>query len=178
MKFKEPGEDSGLDGKAFVKLKDKEFVTGVFRGDVKEYRQHWLGSSGAPCTGDGNCPHCKGGNKSAFRFRLNLITKEDGKYLAKVFEQGWLFYQQLSALNKDFPLEKNVVKVTRHGSSKNDTTYTVIPVPNGALTADLEKVIAAIPLNELDPFAKTAINETPEPGSFDEPPRATEDAPF
>jgi hypothetical protein len=136
------------DGLPRVKLKDKESIKGVLRGDPKIFYQHWIGSVSHPCPGRQTCSHCAQGVRSAFRFKLNFITKEGDQYVAKILEQGSKLYDQLEAINTDWPLEKSVIKVTRNGSGQNDTTYLATPVQ--ALTEVQLKQIAAVPLHNLD----------------------------
>lgn len=145
MKFKPKSEDL----RNFLKLKPGETAQGVFRGELYDFRTHWADNRSTICPGS-ECEICKLGQKSKFRFRVNFIVKEDqDTYVAKVIEQGWTFYEVLRALNEgDYELEKYVMKVTRQGSGLN-TSYTVIPLPNGLVSSDLEQKITSIPLNNL-----------------------------
>jgi hypothetical protein len=147
MKFIEQSQTSG---KPFLKLKDKESVRGVFRGDPYDFRQHWINQKSVLCTGATTCTQCKEGLKSTFRFRLNFFVKDDqGGYSPKIFEQGWTVYSQLRDLHgADYDLEKTVVKITRSGSG-TDTSYSVVPLPNGLLTKEVNDKIAQIPLLDL-----------------------------
>src|SRR6185312_16723655 len=125
MQFK-ADEPSGLGGQFFIKLKDKESIVGVFRGDPYDFKQHWMQNGSQICPGAG-CNECIKGMKPSFRFRLNFVTNEHGKYVARVFEQGRAVYGQLASLNNSgYPLEKTVVKITRTGNDKA-TTYTILP---------------------------------------------------
>lgn len=145
MKFKPVSEDA----RSFVKLEAEKSIQGVFRGEPYDFRAHYLDRRGIKCTGE-NCELCLAGNKSKFRFRINFITKQDDKYVAKVFEQGLTVYKQMSALQGGgYDLERSVVKITRHGSGL-DTEYSIIPIANGSLTPEKEKEVAAVELNSLD----------------------------
>ncbi len=156
--------DSGLgeiDGADLVTLKGGEKVQGVFRGEPHCFRQHWVNKQPKPCPEYG-CELCAKGEKSQFRFRLNIVMKnEAGNLQAKVFENGRKLFKQLGALNKEWPLDKNVIKVSREGSGLNDTVYTVAPVPNGTLTAEAEALYAKIPLVDLG--ERDADEGVPEP---------------
>lgn len=147
MKFRDD-VGTGEDSLAYLSLKDKETVKGVFRGDIAEFREHWTGSHSERCPGAG-CSRCAAGDKPRFRFMVNFVLNENGQYVAKVFKQGWLVYGLLRDLNKDYPLENHIVKITRSGSGKNDTTYTVLPVPGGAITPDVEAKLAKVKLVDL-----------------------------
>lgn len=149
MKFKAQNEGGGGSGLPFLKLKDKESVRGVFRGEPVDYRQHWVGGKGQVCTGAG-CKSCEQGNRSGFRFRLNFIVNENGAFVSKVWEQGWTVYEQLSALGEDYNLEEHTIKITRNGSGKDDTTYSVVPVPNGALSKEQLQQVSTVKLHDLD----------------------------
>jgi hypothetical protein len=136
MKFQE--ERDG-DGKPRVKLKDKESIYGVLRGDPYEFRQHWVGNRSQICPGEG-CEQCAAGVKASFRFRLNLVSKEGDKWTAKVLEQGWKVYEQLRSLNSECTLDETLIKITRSGSGQNDTTYTVIAIPKPVPANELNQI--------------------------------------
>ncbi len=154
------------DTRNFLKLKDGESLTGVFRGDLFEYRLHWADNHGSVCPGKDTCTLCATGNKAKFRFRVNFLVKEGSSYVAKIMEQGWTVYELLREMNEtDYDLEKYVMKITRRGE-KLDTTYSIIPAPNGALSEETEAKLKLVPLNDLGHLAQ--IDEEPHVG--DEPP--------
>lgn len=156
MKFKPKNEDT----RNFLKLKAGETVTGIFRGELYDFRIHWADNRSTICPGPDTCEICREGNKSKFRFRVNFVVKEGEGYVAKVTEQGWTFYEVLRSLNEgDYPLEKYVMKITRHGERLN-TTYTVIPAPSGLVSAELEKKLELVKLNDLGHITD-AENEPP-----------------
>lgn len=176
IEFKDFGGSDGLSSKDFVRLKDKESVQGVFRGNPFDFRQHWIGAKSSPCQG-GDCKYCKEGNKPSFRFRMNFLVNENNNWVAKIFEQGFTVYQTLSALNRDdYDLEKYVVKITRNGTGQN-TTYSIIPKPNGHITTETESKLALIKLHDLQNFIgnqeQPPMPETPSGPVFEE-----EDLPF
>lgn len=143
-----------------VKLKSGESIRGVFRGDPIDFKQHWVNDRGITCSGTNECGPCEEGKKPSFRFRINFVTSENGVYSAKVFEQGWNAYVAMRSLHEDYNLEKYVVKITRTGSDKQTTKYSIVPMPNGEVTPDLEKKIAEIELNDLSGSQKNP--ETPD----------------
>lgn len=175
---------------AFVKLADGESIKGVFRGDPVHFKQHFVNNTGALCPGLATCEHCKAGLKPAFRFRLNFVTNENGAYVAKIFEQGWIVYESLGSLHEEYDLQKTVVKITRKGEKQN-TSYTIIPLPNG-LTDEQAAKIAAVPLQRLEkkaPDSQSAVNQPSgrQGKTFDEaeapedvfgPPPTDEETPF
>lgn len=137
--------DDGL----FVKLKSGQSISGVFRGEIYEFRQHFikLENKSYECIGEG-CQWCARNEKATFRFRINFITNLNGANTAMIFDQGKKTYKILAALHKDYPLPKHFVKITRNGDS-NDTTYTILPIPKGEITPEKEKTISQIQLRDL-----------------------------
>jgi hypothetical protein len=152
MKFEDHGSQ---DQNNYLQLKkDKDQATGVFRGEPFVYRKHWLkdasGTRTVLCVPDA-CPHCAAGNKSSFGFKIAFITKENGAYAAKVWDQGWTVYNQLKDLNADYPLEKTIVKIKRSGTGQ-DTTYMILPESSGhVVKPETEAAIALIALPDLNP---------------------------
>lgn len=150
MKFESKSEDT----RNFLRLKPGESAIGMFRGDPFSFRTHWANNRSTVCPGSANCEICQSGNKAKFRFRVNFITKEVDTYVAKIIEQGWTVYDTMRNLNADYDLEKFTVKVTRHGSGM-ETTYTIIPMPNGQINPEKEKQLAQVKLNDLGHITET-----------------------
>lgn len=147
MKFQERNSNGAkLD---FLKLTSGQSAKGVFRGDIYEFKRHWVNQRSVTCPGSG-CEHCTAGDKPSFRFRLNFVINENGALTAKVFEQGWTVYDTLRALHADYNLETYQMKVTRSGEGTN-TSYQITPVPKGEVTKDMEAKIKTIKLHELSP---------------------------
>jgi len=155
MEFPEFGGGEGADNtKNYIKFKDGSSVKGIFRGAPQVMRKHWIDKKPTLCDGP-NCDLCASGDKPRFSFRLNMVVKEGSEYVAKIFEQGWTVYNQMRDLNVEFPLEKTIVSVTRRGSGISDTSYTILPVNGGVVTAALEAEISKIELFDLDPKQET-----------------------
>ena len=56
----------------------------------------------------------------------------------------------LKSLNEDFPLDSTVMKITRFGSTKDNTNYTILPIPKGhEVTPQLNEVLSHVKLNDL-----------------------------
>jgi hypothetical protein len=143
-------------GKFFLKLKPGESATGIFRGDPHTFRSHWVAGRSVLCTAE-KCEHCKQGHRASFKFRLNFVTKENGTYVAKIFEQGGTVYDYLQSMHSaDYDLEKTIVKITRHGIG-TDTTYQIVPLPNGQVNAAQLKHIAHVKLHDL---AKPTVDDS------------------
>ncbi len=167
MNFREDGEGGNPN---LVKLKDKESIYGVLRGDVFEFRQHWPKGQARPsiCPGEG-CPLCAQGSKASFRFRANILTLENKAWAAKILEMGWKVYSQLREINRDNPLEGSLLKISRVGTGQNDTNYFVNfvkPVP-----ASEAKALDAIQLLGLEESAApTGVGDQSAPAPTDDIP--------
>lgn len=141
MKFRNQEElpDSG-GSKNFLKLKDKESVQGIFRGDLHEFYVLWE---------NGKSREVMPGTPGAkFRFRINFVMKEGAAYAAKIFEQGMIVYNSLRELHEEYELDKIVVKITRNGTG-TDTTYSVLPLlkqPIPAATMKFLETMELLPL--------------------------------
>ncbi len=139
MEFK---KDPKVGDGTFLKLKDGEQVIGVFRGSPREFFVKWQDNKSIECE--------EGTAKAKFRFRVNFIlVNANGELTPKIWEGGPTFYNDLKALNFDYPLEKNMVKIHRKGSGMNDTEYTILPVPKGELTKEREEKLSAVKLHDL-----------------------------
>lgn len=148
MKFR--SEAGATDTKNYLRLKDGESATCIFMGDPYEFRTHWANNKSVLCTEDARCAQCSMGEKSAFRFRVNVIIKETTGYVSKVFEQGWTTYIALKNLHEgDYNLEKYVMKISRKGSGPHDTSYSIIPIPKGDITPQIASKIVSVPLQDL-----------------------------
>lgn len=149
MKFKELPKE--VSGDLFLKLKPDETVQGIFQGDPYEFFNHWTGERSVDCSGE-HCKHCEKGDKPRFRFRINFVMKDEQKnYVVKIWDQGRRVYETLRGLSADYDLERTIVKVTRHGSGKNDTNYPVTPVPppKGEFTKELATQLQKLKLHDL-----------------------------
>ena len=138
MKFKNTDElPEGGGSKHFLKLKDKESVQGIFRGDLHEFYVLWE---------NGKSREVMPGTPGAkFRFRINFVIKESTGYVAKIFEQGLVVYNQLRELHDEYELDKIVVKITRNGTG-TDTTYSALPLLKQAITKETMKFLDTMPL--------------------------------
>lgn len=147
MKF--TAEAGSMDSKNYLRLKDKESAKGLFVGEPYHFRVHWVTNKTVLCSEDNQCANCNKGIKGSFRFRISFIVKEGANYVAKIFEQGWTVYEALQHLNGDYDLEKHLVKISRSGSGPSDTSYAIIPLPDGKVTPPLAAKLALIKLHDL-----------------------------
>lgn len=152
MKFSKRVQMSpeGRGSNLFLKIKDGESVIGVFRGEPLEFYSKWIGGKSQIALPDD--PEAKK------RYRLNFITKEDGKFVPKIWEFGVFIYNQLADINDEYPLEKTKVKITRHGTG-TDTTYMILPLLKEPLPPKILKEIESIHLNILEHKDKPQITK-------------------
>lgn len=136
MNFRKDLPESGS-SKNYLKLKDKESASGIFRGDLFEFFVQW----------EGNRSHvvAEGDPDAKFRFRVNFVIKEGSVYVPKIFEQGSNVYRQLAELNEEYDLETTVVKLTRNGTG-TDTTYSLMPLLKQALAKETLAYLDSIDL--------------------------------
>lgn len=161
MIFKAKSEDT----RNFIKLKDKEKIQGVFRGDPEDFRIHWADKKSSLCKGD-HCGLCAQGNESKFRFRINFITPEGEGYVAKILEQGWQTYEALMQLQESgYDLEMHLMIISRIGTGLN-TQYSIIPSPKGMIPANKVALINAVKLNDLSHKVQTQAAAEPAPADL------------
>jgi hypothetical protein len=140
-------------GKYMLKVEDGKSVIGNFRGEVVRFWQHWKDNRGSVCPGRETCEMCASENpddrKATGRFRVNFIVK-GSPMTSMVFEGGKRVYDQLLQLNKDIPLEKAWVRISRTGT-KQSTQYmlSIIPGESGMVKINEENEILALELHDL-----------------------------
>lgn len=128
------------DGGSYLKLKDGESKTGVFRGDIYEYAIVWEARKSREVAK--NSPGAKA------RFRLNFVVREDGELKAKIFDFGLTLYNQLAGISEEYDLEKTALKITRQGTG-TDTVYVIIPSKEQPNEKALEQ-LSSVKLNYLE----------------------------
>lgn len=151
MKFPDIGGGSnGKQAGLFIRMKDGDRIQGIFKGDPHIYRLHWIEKRSYECVGKDSCEYCKSGDKPKFRFKINFLTKEDGTWLAKIFEGNYGTFKDLKEMHENsYALPETFVSVARSGDKQN-TRYVVMPVKaNGGLKPDQLAKLDKIPLNEL-----------------------------
>lgn len=160
MKFK-GGSSGGGSGLPFLKIKDGETIHAVFRGEPLEGYSNFQTKEWFPLEA-GKQPG------TTYRFRVNVIVKEGASYVAKVWEQGYERQQDIYRLVEDADqffskkLKDVVVAITRNGSTKDDTKYSM-RLAKQQPEAATWKVIDAVKLNDLDSSPTTrGMSEPPE----------------
>jgi hypothetical protein len=123
----------GVSDPNVISLKGGQSIVGVLKGDLHEFEKPF-----------------KPGEKPKFRFRVNFIMKEDGKLVARILEQGWKVYKQLEELQlAGWNLKETKIRVSRQGTTQQDTIYTVTAMPEKIPPAALEE-INKVKLHPLD----------------------------
>jgi len=135
----------------FLTLKAGEEVVGVFHGEVKGFWKHFKGPI---CKGRNECEECAKGGQASKKFQINFITKGSEGYVIKKWERGITEGKALGALSQDYDLRNHLFKIRRTGSGKDDTVYSIIPMPNGNLPEELKTFISNIK-NVSEAFQKT-----------------------
>lgn len=119
MRFKEDLPETGSSSNSFLKLKDKESVVGIFRGEPRDFYAAWDGKKYVEVAEDDP--------NGSFRFKINFVIKEGANYVPKIFENGVAVYRQLAELNAEYDLSETTVKITRNGTG-TDTAYSILPL--------------------------------------------------
>jgi hypothetical protein len=137
MKFDAQTKSQSGGPRNFIRLKDKESIVCVLRGEPYVFYQIW--SNNKAQLVDPDDPNAQ------FRFRMNAILKENDQLVSKIIEQGWTVYSQLKDLHQEYDLSKTFIKITRNGSG-TQTTYSIIPMNKNKPD---EKQLSKVPLQEL-----------------------------
>lgn len=142
----------GSGSNLFLKLKDGESVTGVFRGELYEFFSKW--------TGNKSIVTSSLDPEGKQRFRANIVVYEDGQFRAKIWEFGRPVCAQLKDINDEYPLDKTKVKITRRGTG-TDTTYMILPILKEPLSAKHLAEIEGVALNILEHRDKPEAPQVP-----------------
>ncbi len=152
MQFRKDLPESG-GSKNFLKLKDKESVSGIFMGEPHEFCLLWENGKSRAVSEDTE--------GAKFRFRINFVVKEGSVYVPKIFEQGLTVYRQLAELNEEYGLDQIVTKITRNGTG-TDTTYSLLPLLKQAISKEVASHLKTIELLALEAKPSAgADGETP-----------------
>lgn len=150
MKFRDDIDSGGPSN--FIKLKDKETIAGVLRGEPHETYVLWDNKvktevmAGAP--------------GAKFNFKINFIIKDGTTYVAKVLEGGAQIYRQLAKLSQEWDLDETLILISRDGTGL-DTEYTVMPAPpKQQPTKEALKFIKTLELNVLGTAPQVATDES------------------
>lgn len=143
------GESEG--GGLYLRLKDGESITGILLGNVHVFYSVGFGAD-TRVVGPG-----EGGKK---KYRHNFVVKEGQDYAVRIWEFGPKIYDQLSALEASgWELNKTLLTISRSGSTKENTKYTVTPNKKEPSEAAL-KAMSSLPPHELEHKARAEAAQT------------------
>ncbi len=132
---------SGVGSNVFLRLKDGENKTGIPRGEIYEFRTKWANgkSSVVPESDPAGRP----------RFRMNFVVYDDG-FKPLIWEFGVQIYNQLADIADVYDLTKTKIRVSRTGSTKDNTSYNILPILKEPVSANAMNAIEAVKLNVLN----------------------------
>ncbi len=162
-----PAINNEIEKKKTVWPTESAPLVGVFRGDVHDFKIHWINKKKVNCLGQG-CPHCMEGQKSSFQFRVNLIHKNaEGALQASIYEQDWFTYQRLHKANSEYALEDHLVRVYKgkEGAYLVDLIAKIKPIDQ-----TIRDQIQNIQLNDLQDNIADYSKQIKEPESFEDIP--------
>ncbi len=160
MKFNKQEVEHKGPGK-FLKVGDGQSVNGIFRGEIFTFYNKWVNGKGTACHPD------EPGAKA--RFKLNFVTYEEGKFVAKIFEFPQTVYNQLADIHEIYPLEKTKVRLSRRGTG-TDTTYTILPLTNEPISPVTMSQVEGVSLHILDDKTQPKQSGAVNPATHDEGP--------
>lgn len=146
LKF--PEFESTGSSKSFIKIGDGNHVIGMFKGTFETFYQKYEDSKYKIVP--------KSDPSGTFRFSVNFITKENGNFVAKIFQGSWHNLKDINDLQAvdGHDLEKIYVRISQTGERKNKR-LTFAPYTKQA--PDFEK-IAKVELQDPKPRTPTNIN--------------------
>lgn len=137
--------DNPTSGIFIPKMGNKQTIQGVFAGTAYYFWNNFNAKDKIPYEG---CPKRPDGY--SFRFRINLIVKENGAWTAKIWENSGTVNNQLLDLKKTYKkFLEMIFTITRNGTTKDDTRYAILPLVDEPLTESDKKQIAAVKLHDL-----------------------------
>lgn len=142
MKFKKPEErpSSGSTNELYIRIKDGGEVVFIPRGEIYEFYSKFGVKGEVP-------PDTEG---ARLKYKINAVVYEGGAFKAKIYEFGKSVYEQFYEISQVCDVTKTKLRLSRKGSSKEDTTYFLLPVMKEPLSAGQLGAIDQVELNILD----------------------------
>lgn len=141
---------SGTKTSLYLKLDSGESITGVLVGSPHVFYANW--ENGKKLESDTPRVGFK------FRFKINLVHEVNGAFVAQIFEQGKMLYDDIVALHESgYNLEETMVRITRTGTGTS-TRYSIVPSPKPLSPAVLGE-IRAVKLKRITPEHTEEANE-------------------
>lgn len=162
MKLPKPEEraqGTGTKSDLYIRLSDGESVTFVPRGEIYPFFSVFGIRGPVP-------PDTEGARR---RYKLNAIVLEAGKEpRAKILEIGPQVYEQLYQISEVCELTNTKLRLSRKGTSKENTEYFLLPVMKEPLSERQIEALSKIELNILDkpPMTQKTKEEDDVPESW------------
>jgi hypothetical protein len=121
-------------------VKEGESYFGIFRGEIHDFKIHWVDKKKRKCLGLA-CPICATGDKARFQFRVNFVMKNaEGAMEPVIYEQDWFTYKRLGKLSKELEpanLEEQLVQIYKghDGEFKADLFKVIKPLDSETIKA-------------------------------------------
>ncbi len=134
MKFPRIGE---VEDKKNIWVTENAPITGVFFGEIHDFKIHWVDKKKVICRGL-VCVPCENGVK----FKVNFIHKDtDGQLKASIYENDWFTYQRMHRFNEQTSLDASIVQVYKgiEGGYKIDL-FKFIKAIDGPLMEALKNI--------------------------------------
>lgn len=164
MKFRKPAAQDEAKSDLYIKIKDGQSLTFTPRGEIYEFYSVF-GTRGEVARGT---PGAK------LRYKMNVVMSDDGgkTFRAMIYEFGKSIYTQLYDISEVCEVTSTKLRLSRRGSSKEDTEYTLLPMMKEPLTPGMISRIEEVELHILDrgtqPEPPPVLDE-PMPSGEDEP---------
>lgn len=162
MKWKEKFKEQMKGGGEFIRLKNGEEVTGIFRGEPVIFFKAYEPETKTTITKKEYFEY--GGKSASKRFRLCFIVKEGENHVCKIFEGSKTSGEALSMIMDEYDITNTVFKIKRDGD-KMDTVYHFLA--KDKLTPEQVKKIDAIELLDMEPM-ESGEDQAEFPTSMDE----------
>lgn len=134
----ETSNKSGTNSK-YGKLLAGESVTGFLMGKPRKFYKIFGKKEEV---GEGTA----GAN---LQFEINVVSLQNGAYIPKIYTWGRAVFKRIKELSENgYVIEKTLIKVSRAGSTKEDTVYSVVPLPM-TMTDELWEQLRNVKLYDL-----------------------------
>lgn len=167
MKFHSLQESNQKGASNYLKIADGENVVVIPRGEIYGFKVKWEGGKSSEIPESDSARHN--------RFKVNVLVKENDKYVAKVWEFGVMIYNTLASFAEEMEIVKTKIKVSRKGTL-TDTIYTLVPL--GQIDSAQLQSIEAVKLNILGGAVKRSAPMLPSSDLGPPPDWTTEPAPY
>lgn len=129
----------------YLKVKSGDSFVVCCRGQDLTYDFLWDDTKKRSVWVDQGTPHAR------FGFRINVVLRDS--FQVKILDKGISVYKRLQAIQKaGHPMDRTWLMLSREGSGKNDTEYTVeVLGPNNQMTEEEFAKLEGLKLFDLTP---------------------------